>query len=433
MENPQRMPSLPMRSASVEADDVDLLATAQPERRRRYEQIRGGPFRATFYETSWGSAGLARESWSCGVRVRCDRPSEYVVFSVHSTKGDFRWCGASVEPGALLRVDEPWEMTTTLPLGFVCFALDRAALQAVETHLTGAECALPVGNRKVAGIDFRLGQRLANMLAALATAQSEPAALAAAEADLLRLGARLDLAAGLLPLDRLPHPSRRRAAVRRVEEYLDAQGDRGPGPSIPALCAVAGVSERTLEYAFREQLSTTPVRFLMLRRLNRVRRDLLAAEQGATVTQIMLRAGVYDLGRFAGEYRQLFGELPSDTLRRGSGAAALKKPLDPPRYLAGGAGDLGIRRRREGVEAQGALWSAGADAIEDQRVEVDVEVQRIAEALHEGDGAALRADEAPVVPGPAAQGGKHGADEDPKHVLHQGRVVGEPVAKVPLQ
>jgi AraC family ethanolamine operon transcriptional activator len=324
------MPPLPMRSARFEADDVELLATAQPERGRRYEQIRGGPFRGTLHETSWGSAGLARESWSCGVRVRCNRLSDYVVFSIPSARGDFRWCGASVEPGALLRVDEPWEMTTTLPFGFVCFALDRSALQAVEMQLTGAECALPVGNRMVAGIDSRLGPRLANMLAALATARSEPAALAAAEADLLRLGARLDLTAGLLPVDRLPTPSRRRAAVRRVEEYLDAHGDGGRDPSIPTLCTVAGVSERTLEYAFREQLDTTPVRFLMLRRLNRVRRDLLAPEQGVTVTQIMLRTGVYDLGRFAGEYRQLFGELPSDTLRRGSGTAVLEKPLDPP-------------------------------------------------------------------------------------------------------
>jgi methylphosphotriester-DNA--protein-cysteine methyltransferase len=86
---------------------------------------------------------------------------------------------------------------------------------------------------------------------------------------------------------------------------------------------VAGV----LEYAFREQLGATPIRFLKLRRLNRVRRDLLAAAPGASVTGTALRAGVYDLGRFAGEYETLFGELPSETLRRATGGRAARRRI----------------------------------------------------------------------------------------------------------
>jgi AraC family ethanolamine operon transcriptional activator len=109
--------------------------------------------------------------------------------------------------------------------------------------------------------------------------------------------------------------------VRGIEAYLD--GHPGALPSIPDLCGIAGVSERTLEYAFREQLGMSPVRYLKVRRLNRVRRDLLDPEPGPTsVTETALRWGFFDLGRFAGEYRSLFGELPSGTL---AGATARRR------------------------------------------------------------------------------------------------------------
>jgi AraC family ethanolamine operon transcriptional activator len=57
--------------------------------------------------------------------------------------------------------------------------------------------------------------------------------------------------------------------------------------------------------------------FIRRMRLHAVRRDLLAAQPGgATVTQIAMTFGFYQLGRFSAEYRALFGELPSATLTR---------------------------------------------------------------------------------------------------------------------
>ena len=48
------------------------------------------------------------------------------------------------------------------------------------------------------------------------------------------------------------------------------------------LCRVAAVSERTLEYAFKEVMGLTPVTYLIRLRLHRVRRALLASTQGST-------------------------------------------------------------------------------------------------------------------------------------------------------
>jgi AraC family ethanolamine operon transcriptional activator len=109
--------------------------------------------------------------------------------------------------------------------------------------------------------------------------------------------------------------ARRRRALRRALELLDEGGE--PLPTIPELCRWAGVGQRTLEYAFRDQLGVTPVRYIKLLRLNRAHRLLrLASPSNETVTSIAFACGMTELGRFAVDYRQLFGESPSRTLQR---------------------------------------------------------------------------------------------------------------------
>jgi hypothetical protein len=53
-------------------------------------------------------------------------------------------------------------------------------------------------------------------------------------------------------------------------------------------------------------------------RLNRIRRDLASEEEArCSITLLANKWGVSELGRFAARYRELFGELPSETrLRR---------------------------------------------------------------------------------------------------------------------
>jgi AraC-like DNA-binding protein len=87
---------------------------------------------------------------------------------------------------------------------------------------------------------------------------------------------------------------------------------------IPKIAAQLGVSERSLQVTFREELHTTPsARFKRLR-LEAVRDALLRLDpEGTTVTQVALDVGgFFHLGRMACEYHAMFGEHPSDTLRR---------------------------------------------------------------------------------------------------------------------
>jgi AraC-like DNA-binding protein len=84
------------------------------------------------------------------------------------------------------------------------------------------------------------------------------------------------------------------------------------------LCSAAGVPERTLRDIFQSILGVSPLKYLQLRRMRQARLALLKADKGAhSVKEIALVSGFWELGRFAVEYKRLFGESPSETLGRG--------------------------------------------------------------------------------------------------------------------
>jgi AraC family ethanolamine operon transcriptional activator len=93
------------------------------------------------------------------------------------------------------------------------------------------------------------------------------------------------------------------------------------------LCASADVSERTLRTVFREYFGMGPMHYLKLHRLQQVRRALCAdSPTDSSVKSIALTHGFWELGRFAADYRRLFGESPAETLRRAAPLA-----MTPPR------------------------------------------------------------------------------------------------------
>ena len=83
--------------------------------------------------------------------------------------------------------------------------------------------------------------------------------------------------------------------------------------TIESLCLEVGVSRRTLQYCFQEALGINPVAFLRAQRLNGVRRML---KEVHSVTDAATAWGFWHFGHFSQEYKKLFGELPSQTMRR---------------------------------------------------------------------------------------------------------------------
>jgi AraC-like DNA-binding protein len=113
---------------------------------------------------------------------------------------------------------------------------------------------------------------------------------------------------------RVPSTRARQRALSRSLEYIDANKQRTV--TIGEICRHAAASERTLEYAFREYCGVTPKFYLNSRRLHALR-DALSREDGSEgVADIASRFDYWHMGKLAADYRALFGELPSETLRR---------------------------------------------------------------------------------------------------------------------
>ncbi len=115
----------------------------------------------------------------------------------------------------------------------------------------------------------------------------------------------------LLSSEPLPCTS---SAVRTVEEFIEANWHKPI--DVPAMAKVAKVSARSLFRQFKQDRGYSPADFVKQVRLNRAREMLEHCAEGASVTQIALKCGFQNPGHFARDFRLVFGELPSETLRK---------------------------------------------------------------------------------------------------------------------
>ncbi len=115
---------------------------------------------------------------------------------------------------------------------------------------------------------------------------------------------------------RASHAMRATSAVRRF-----FREHPGASVSILDLYAIAATSERTLRNASEAIAGESPMAFLRAMRLNQVRRCLLAATTPVRITEIGMKYGFLHMPQFSKDYRTLFGELPSETIRRQLAAA----------------------------------------------------------------------------------------------------------------
>jgi AraC family ethanolamine operon transcriptional activator len=102
--------------------------------------------------------------------------------------------------------------------------------------------------------------------------------------------------------------------VATARDYIEANLTSSLG--LETVAQQTGVSLRTLETSFREFLDTTPLRYIKTRRIHAARRRLREATAGElSVSKVAYDCGFEHLSFFASDYKTLFDESPSETLR----------------------------------------------------------------------------------------------------------------------
>jgi AraC family ethanolamine operon transcriptional activator len=334
--NPPSSPLL--RVGSFACDDPSFAEQATVPWDNAITPLSRDPYRHenTFLATS--RLILYRETFSVRTRVQGLSPPGMFGFAVPLRLGSkTRWWGSALHekglpatmPGGVHVEMSPGQQhfVALVDLGLFHDSMPDELRVAIEKAACGH--VLPASRLAVA----RLGTTFSALLdgaQAHRQALQHPNAVRCMEQDLLAAFSRSLTVP--LPAPRCVGRAVRQRGLQRAIEYLRAMD---PGAvTVADLCAAACVTERTLEYAFREAFGLSPLGFLHLRRYHATRRDLLTADgRTTTVNEIAQRNGFYEMGRFAVRYKTLFGESPSVTLSRDCDRIpqGMLRPAEPAR------------------------------------------------------------------------------------------------------
>ena len=229
-------------------------------------------------EDTWTVNGIAARH---GAITRMAPSADYAMF----TSGPVRWVSVRVEPKYFLHRYGLPEQAAGAPVQVL--ATTTSDVRQLRRTLSGASdiVASRAHDLREAGVRAHLEDTLLRTLVTSLIA-ARPAAR-----------------------------GRRAATVSKLRRLFHCHPESPLRTS--DLCSHLGVTPRSLSRIFADLYGMSPARYLRLRRLHQARR-FLRFHNGPrhSVTEVGTALGFSDLGRFASDYRAVFGEFPSETLRR---------------------------------------------------------------------------------------------------------------------
>jgi len=313
----------------VEIDDPTLAGAGVDLLDLDAVQLQSMPLRVRRVIVRLEACTVVNYSTNAPVRTRTSVLEGLIAFVTFGPRAQGTVNGLAVFPGLMMAVEPATEGRFVVEAGYESIAfLVRA--EDIKMHLVArgreADFQVPIGlealqvhaERVRALYDW--GHRLVDVAArAPHTFDEGRQERTAAQVELLEtllatLGAASDFEPSRSDRTRQAHSD----IVRVVEDHALSRVD--DGVHVTDLCRAAGVSERALQYAFKEVMGLSPRDYLARLRLHRVRQGLLSASRRtSTVSAEALKWGFWHFGEFSRAYQACFGELPSQTLRRPPG------------------------------------------------------------------------------------------------------------------
>jgi AraC-like DNA-binding protein len=201
------------------------------------------------------------------------------------------------------------------PHAWLTVAIPASELFSTEQELEFADSAKPQVLKPPPGATRRFASLVERFLSAAERRPQlldAPVAVDCFQSELVAAAKKL--------FQRVPHVASRHFVrwYSQTKSTLEiAMSHPDQSQALAALARQDGVPERTLRTAFQRCYGLSPLEYLRIHRLHQARQRLRAScPDESTVTQIACGLGFWDLGRFAGAYRRLYGEYPSETLRK---------------------------------------------------------------------------------------------------------------------
>jgi len=289
-------------------------------------QLQSNPLLVRRVVVRLGDATVAFHSTNLRVRTRTAAHEGLIAYVNFGPQATGTVNGLPVHPGMLLAIEpgaqvrfvtnDGWESIAFLLRPEYVAAHLSARQRSEELRMPRGVETLHADAATVQGL-FDWGRRLVDAAAVEPAPFNDSAdRRAAAQVELVEtLLAALRETADRLP-DRGELAKQEQSRIVKIAED-HALAHVGERLYVSDLCRVTAVSERALEYAFKQTLGLAPVAYLARLRLHRVRNALQTPTRSTkTVSAVALDWGFWHFGEFSRAYKACFGELPSETLRR---------------------------------------------------------------------------------------------------------------------
>ena len=304
--------------------DADDHAAGLQHWQQEYEQLSGGTFSGTLDEVWFGNIQLFRERTNQVLHQtgRSWDGSRTIGVTLDAA-GDGLLSGTTLHADSLVTLEggEPLDFRTPKQLDIIAVSTGAMELQEFARSMwdidTEARLSTPGVLEQSVASARTLGaflETLLNNIKARPQMLNYPQIRKVLEQEIFNQLAIAVRDAG--PGKQAVATTSRKCVVEKAKAYVLEHHD--DLVTVTDLCKALNISRRTLQYSFESILDINPVAYLRAIRLNRVRRALKANAgcPDITVADIAAHWGFWHLSRFAANYKQIFGELPSETLRR---------------------------------------------------------------------------------------------------------------------
>jgi AraC family transcriptional regulator, ethanolamine operon transcriptional activator len=307
----------------VAADDADDLAEKAHHWGVRLTQLHPGPFSGRIAMISLGPLLVCRAMYSRPVLQNLMSPADCITVTRMTARSDPLACrGRDVGPGECFlfgpgaegeAVNRGIQYPTTVSIPLSLWHTESHWLNETDLPRTRGMHVPEPGEAWIAGFLQRV-EWILDAVERIPEAAGPDDVRAGMADSLLAYVNTLGETSSSISNDRETR-AHRRVAVERARVYISE--NLADPIRLADLCRVAHTQARSLEYGFQELLSMSPVTYIRTMRLHRARRLLRSSVMRTrSISEIALDCGFWHLSQFSADYKILFGEKPSVTLKR---------------------------------------------------------------------------------------------------------------------
>lgn len=302
--------------------DTDLCTSVFQEWGVQFRQLQSEPFQAVISRLQMDGLSIGRIAVNCRVEIIGEKPQDSIAFAtLIETEGRPHFAHATpLHPNCIFGFDNQREtnlVSSAQGFDLLVVEVDRWLMRSLADQLGDEDLNDSFLRQNIVSV---LPEKMSGYYQYLSQIgflmDHHPQYLQTPEMPRLLRGDLLPLLMNALSHPgKQPKPLRRAEIVSTAQDYMTANLHRPI--TLAELSQAVCASRRSLIYGFQDIFGMGPMTYLKQQRLNGVRKALLAGNpEYETVANIAHIWGFYSPGHFARDYKILFGETPSETLRQ---------------------------------------------------------------------------------------------------------------------